>query len=146
MLMPSIFRDNFVDDLFKDMIMMPMPFRKGIQEQPNLMKTDVKEHEDKYQLDLELPGFEKENITAELKDGYLTVRGAFKEKTIDNSEHPRYIRKERFSGSCERQFYVGDGISQEDIKASFNNGVLTILIPKKEEKPELEEKKYIAIE
>lgn len=145
MLMPSIFRDNFVDDLFKDMFSMPTAFKSSLQPS-NLMNTDVKEYDDKYQLDLELPGFAKEDITADLKDGYLTVRGTHKEETVDKDEKARYIRKERFNGTCERQFYVGEGITQEDIKASFNNGVLKILIPKKEETPKLEDKQYIAID
>ncbi|SHK92987.1 Hsp20/alpha crystallin family protein [Hespellia stercorisuis] len=110
------------------------------------MSTDVQEFDDKYQLDLELPGFKKEDIQAELKDGYLTINAKHEENKDEKDEKGKFIRRERYSGQCQRSFYVGDAITQEDIKANFENGVLKVEVPKKEAKPRVEEKKLIAIE
>ena len=99
------------------------------------------------ELEIDLSGFKKEEVRAELKDGYLTVSAA---KGLDQDEQEkdtgRYIRRERYAGSCARSFYVGDDITEEDIKAEFKHGILKIFVPKKEAKPEVEQKKYIAIE
>ena len=110
-----------------------------------LMKTDIHENEDSYELDIDLPGFKKEDLTIELNDGYLTVSAA-KGLDKDNSDKKgRIIRQERYSGAMQRSFYVGDGLKEEDIKASFKHGVLNLIVPKKE-KAKVPEKKTIMIE
>ena len=152
MLMPSIFGENLFDDLFD------FPFYDDRNEQKvekklygrharNLMKTDIKEMDNGYQLIIDLPGFKKEEIHAALENGYLTISAA---KGLDKDEQEKesghYIRRERYAGACERSFYVGDSISQEDIKAEFKHGILKLFVPKKEARPATEENKYIAIE
>lgn len=148
MLRPSIFNDNLFDDFFE------FPFFDDRAERKlyghnakNIMKTDIKEHKDGYELEIDLPGFHKDEIQAELKDGYLTISAA-KQLNQDEKEKEsgKYIRRERYSGSCQRSFYVGDEITQEDIKAEFKHGILKLFVPKKEAKPAVEQKKYIAIE
>ena len=110
---------------------------------PNLMRADVKDCEDSIEMVIDLPGFSKDNVTAELKDGMLTVSA---ETSSENEEKQgTYVRKERFSGKCSRSFYVGDEIEEEDIKAKFDNGTLQITVPKKVEQPKLEEKRTIDI-
>lgn len=113
---------------------------------PTLMRTDIKETPTDYQLTIDLPGFKKEGVQAELKDGYLTITAQTASKTEDKSEDGTFVRKERFSGTCSRTFYVGDDIEEDDIRAKFEDGVLGIAIPKKQEQPKIEEKKTIAIE
>lgn len=110
-----------------------------------VMKTDIKEKEDKYLIDIELPGYEKENIIIDVDDGYLTVHAEM-DSNNEEKEEGKFVRKERYVGSCSRSFYVGTEIQSEDIKASFKNGMLKIEIPKKDEKKELPKKKYIQIE
>ncbi len=110
-----------------------------------VMKTDIKEKEDRYLIDVELPGYEKENIKIEVEDGYLTVHAEI-DSNNEEKEESKFVRKERYVGSCSRSFYVGTEIQSEDIKASFKNGILKIEIPKKEEEKKLPEKKYIQIE
>lgn len=140
MLMPSIFGENLIDDFSF------YPFR-GYKEKNSMMKTDVKEDDEKYEIDMSIPGVKKEDIKAELKDGCLTVSAATSSENEEKDEKQRYIRRERYFGSCSRSFYVGKEITQDEIKAKYENGVLTIDIPKKEEKKkEVEEQKYIAIE
>ena len=111
------------------------------------MKTDVQEHEDGYTLEMDLPGFTKDEIKVSLEDGYLTISAS---KGLDEDKQDKktgnYIRKERYAGACERTFYVGDNLTEEDIKAGFKHGVLTLSIPKKEAKPAVEQKKYVTIE
>ncbi|WP_028043231.1 Hsp20/alpha crystallin family protein [Candidatus Stoquefichus massiliensis] len=129
------FSDMF-DDLFHD------PFNYS---SVDAMRTDIVEKDGQYCMNMELPGYKKEDIQMELKDGYLIINAT---KNIDNEEKDdegHVIRRERYSGSCSRNFYVGDGIKQEDIKASFDNGELKITIPKDTVK-QVEEKKYISIE
>jgi HSP20 family molecular chaperone IbpA len=111
----------------------------------HVMRTDVKETEQGYEVDIELPGFKKEDVKAQLKDGYLTIQAV---KNVDNDqkdENGRYIRQERYSGSMSRQFYVGKNMTQEDIHAKFEDGILKLALPKKEQQ-KVEENKYIAIE
>ena len=142
MLMPSIFGE----DLFNDWFSFPEIDRKVYGKHADqVMRTDIKEKDNGYEVDIELPGFKKEDVKAELKDGYLTISA---EKGLDKDEDKegRYIRRERFSGSCRRTFYVGEKLEQSDIKASFKHGILKLTIPKKEETPEVEENKYISIE
>ena len=112
----------------------------------NVMNTDVKETEDGYELEMDLPGFKKEEVSVELNDGYITIRAA---KGLDEDEKEKktgkYIRRERYSGACERSFYVGEGVTQQDIKASFKHGILRLDIPKKEVK-KVEQNNFISIE
>ena len=138
MMMPSIFGNNFVDDVFDDMF----PFAGNYTTANyDLMKTDVKDAGDHYELEMEMPGVEK----AELKDGYLTVTAQQNTNKDEKDKQGNYIRRERYSGSCQRSFYVGEGVKQEDLKAAFNNGILTVAVPKEVQKP-VEEKQYITIE
>lgn len=110
-----------------------------------VMKTDIKEKDNEYQLDIELPGYQKENIKMDIEDGYLTVRAEI-DTTNEEKEDGKFVRKERYIGSCSRSFYVGDEVKSEDIKASFKNGMLRVEIPKIDKKKELPEKQYIEIE
>ena len=110
----------------------------------SLMKTDIKEKGDNYIIEMDLPGYEKENINLELKDGYLTV-SAKVEKNNNSDENERYVHKERFYGECSRNFYVGEEIKEEDIHAEFKNGILKIEVPKKEIIENKNEKKQIEI-
>ena len=139
MLMPSIFGEDLFDDW------MNWPWSRSYNYN-TLMKTDVRDTKDSYELDIDMPGFAKEDIKAELKDGYLTISAASKKDNDQKDENGKYIRRERYAGSCSRSFYVGDQIIQEDVKAKFENGILKLSIPKKEEKPAVEENKYISIE
>ena len=109
------------------------------------MKTDIKEKKDKYLIDIELPGYEKENIKIDVEDGYLTVHAEINSNN-EEKEDGKFVRKERYMGSCSRSFYVGTEVQSEDIKASFKNGMLKIEVPKKEDKKELPAKKYIQID
>ena len=126
------------DEMFRD------PFFTGERES-KLMRTDIKEKKDKYIVDIDLPGYEKEDIKIEVNNGYLIVNAKTSHHK-DEKEEGKYVRKERFVGECSRSFYVGEDIKQEDIKASFRNGTLKIEIPKKDESKELPEKKYIPID
>ncbi len=148
MLMPSIFGENLFDGFFDD-FGMNWPERRAAYDRaprPAVMKTDVKESETGYELDIDLPGYGKDDVKAELKDGYLTITA--KKETDDGKkdEDGKYIRRERYYGSCSRSYFVGKDVEQEDIKAKFENGILKISVPKKEAKPKIEEKKYITIE
>ena len=109
------------------------------------MKTDVHEHEDHYEVDIDLPGFTKDELTIELKDGYLTVSAAKGLDKDENDKKGKLIRQERYAGAMQRSFYVGEELTEEDIKASFKHGVLSLNIPKKEAKA-VPEKKTIMIE
>ena len=146
MLMPSIFGENLFDDFFDDFY---RPARKAPQRgvpATAVMKTDIREQENSYELDIDLPGYKKEDVKAELKDGYLTIQAASHTEKEEKDENGRYLRRERYTGSCSRSFYVGEAVTQEDIKARFEDGILKVSIPKIEKKPAVEERKYIAIE
>ena len=152
MMMPSIFGENLFDDFMNDFAFPDFTDSANIEKAlygkhaKNLMKTDVKETDDGYQVAVDLPGFKKDEIKIKLENGTLTINAA---KGLDKDEKDKegkYVRRERYAGSMSRSFYVGDGVSQEDIKAKFENGVLTLDVPKKEAKPAVEEKKTIAIE
>ena len=141
MLMPSIFGENLLDDFFD------FPFGSNYTAtDSSLMKTDIKEMENGYEVTMNLPGVKKEDVKAELKDGYLTISASSNSNKDEKDEEGRYIRRERYSGSCSRSYYVGDAVTEADIKAKFENGTLTMMIPKKEVQPAVENKKYIAIE
>lgn len=145
MLVPSIFGRSLTDDLFDDMFSMPSfswektPASYG-------MTADVKEFEDKYELELEVPGYRKEDLSAELKNGYLNITANRTENKDEKDKAGKYIRRERYTGTCQKSFYVGKQITEQDIRASFENGVLKLTIPKKEAQPSVPEKHYIAIE
>lgn len=124
--------DNFFEDDF---------FPK---KERSLMKTDIREKKDKYVIDIDLPGFEKENINLALKNGYLEI-SAKVEKEDKNDDEEKFVRRERFYGECSRSFYVGDEIEEDDIEAEFKNGILKIEIPKKEEQKKENETKQISI-
>ena len=138
MLMPSIFGENLFDDW------MSFPFRNFNTN--SLMKTDIRETDGSFELDIDMPGFNKEDLKAELKEGYLTISASTNKDNGEKDENGKYIRRERYVGSCSRSFYVGAEIKQDDLKANFENGILKISVPKKEAQPKVEEDKHIAIE
>ncbi|BDF35094.1 molecular chaperone Hsp20 [Lachnospiraceae bacterium] len=138
MLMPRIFGERTFDDFWD------FPMKRLTSD--SMMRTDVKEADGKYELAMDLPGFRKEDIKASLKDGYLTISAVTDRNNDKKDESGRYIRRERYSGSCSRSFYVGESVREEDIKAKFEDGTLTVLVPKEENEPKIEEDRYIAIE
>ena len=132
--------DMFLSDPF-DSFFGSMPAQNST---PNLMRADIKDCEDRIEMVIDLPGFSKENVNAELKDGMLTVTA--ETNSEKEEQEGTYVRKERFSGKCSRSFYVGEEIQEEDIKAKFDNGTLQITVPKKIEQPKLEESRSISID
>ena len=130
--------DNMFDDMFRD------PFFTS-SNTTKLMKTDIQEKDDKYILDMDLPGYDKEDIKAQLKDGYLTISAQKNTSNDEKDEEGNYIRRERYCGKCSRSFYVGDSIKEEDIKANFNNGILQLSFPKEVARKD-EGPKYITID
>ena len=128
---------DLFDDMFSD------PFFTGTENK--VMKTDIKEKKDKYEIEMDLPGYEKDDIKIEIQDGYLTVHAKVN-KNEDEKEDGKYVRKERYIGECSRSFYVGDNVKEEDIKAKFKNGTLKLEVAKKDEQKELPDKKYIQID
>jgi HSP20 family molecular chaperone IbpA len=110
------------------------------------MKTDIKESETGYDLAVELPGYKKEDMKLELKDGCLTISAEIKHDNDEKDEKGNFIRRERYYGKSSRSFYVGEEVTEEDIKAKYEDGILKISVPKKEAKPVVDEAKYIAIE
>lgn len=111
-----------------------------------LMQTDVKETDAGYEVTMDLPGYRKEDVSAELKEGYLVITASTNSSNDEKDDQGKYIRKERYSGTCQRSFYVGDDLKQEDIKARFENGTLKLDIPKKDAQPKVEEKTMITID
>ncbi len=146
MLYPRIFNENLFDDLMNfDWPAFPDVDRKLYGKHADrLMKTDVHEHDDMYEVDIDLPGFKKDEIHLDLENGYLTVGASKGVDTEEKTKKGKLIRQERYAGSMQRSFYVGDGLSEEDIKARFEDGVLKLTVPKKA--PALPEKKTIMIE
>ena len=149
MLMPSIFGENLFDDDWMD-----FPFEREFwgrknplygKNAKNMMKTDIREHDAGYELDIDLPGFKKDEINVELENGYLTISAAKGLDKDEKNEEGKYIRRERYAGAMQRSFYVGDAITHEDIRAKFEDGILRLSIPKKDAKA-IETKKTIAIE
>ena len=147
MLMPSIFGENLFDDF------MDFPFERDFfrgtpsrrTSSQSLMKTDVKELDGSYELDIDLPGYKKEDVSAKLENGYLTISASTNKNNDEKDKDGRYIRRERYTGQCSRSFYVGNQVTQDQIKAKFENGILKLSIPKVE-KQQVEQKKYISIE
>ena len=146
-MLPSIFGENLFDDFFNDFDMFPgWSGRNPLygKHARNMMKTDVRETENSYEVDVDLPGFQKDEIRLDLKDGYLTISAA---KGLDKDEQDkqgRYIRQERCTGQCSRSFYVGD-VKPEEVSAKFENGILTLDVPKAGQK-KLPENNRICIE
>ena len=132
-MLPSIFGENLFDDFFSDPFGMMVPQGRDPlygKHAKNLMKTDVREMDGSYELDVDLPGFKKDEVHVDLKDGYLTISA---EKGLDKDESDKkgkYIRQERYAGACSRTFYVGEGVQPEDVTASFENGILQLSVPK----------------
>ena len=147
--MPSIFGENLFDDDWMD-----FPFERDFwgrknplygKNAKNMMKTDIREHDSGYELDIDLPGFKKDEINVDLENGYLTISAAKGLDKDEKNEEGKYIRRERYAGAMQRSFYVGDAITHEDIRARFEDGILRLSIPKKDAKA-IETKKTIAIE
>ena len=149
MLVPSIFGENLFDDF------MDFPFDDDFWGRKNLlygknakrmMKTDIRETDGSYELDVDLPGFKKDEIQASLENGYLTISAAKGLDKDDKDKEGKYIRQERYAGAMSRSFYVGDEVTQDEIKAKYEDGILKLSIPKKEKKPAVEQDNHIAIE
>lgn len=152
MMYPSVFGDNLFDDW------MEFPFGKDFEKEffgkknplygkhaANLMKTDVRETEGGYELDIDLPGFKKEEIQIGLEDGYLSISAAKGLDKDEKNKEGRYIRRERYAGTCSRSFYVGTVVKKEDVHARFEDGILKLSLPKAANNA-VEENKYIRIE
>lgn len=145
MLMPSIFGEN----LFNNWMDFSFPdidrklYGKHVN---NIMKTDVKEKDGGYEVAIDLPGFKKEEVKAELKDGYLTISAVKGFDKDEKNQEGKYIRRERYVGNMSRSFYVGEDITENDIHAKFENGILMLDIPKKEEQKKVDQKRYVTIE
>ena len=148
-MLPSIFSENLFDEFFDDPFMrMPtFSYRNPLygKRAKNIMKTDVRELENGYELDIDLPGFKKEDVDLQLQDGYLTIQASKGLDKDEKNEKGQYIRKERYTGQCSRSFYVGDQIEAKDVSAKFEDGILKISLPKKQEK-QLPANNTIAIE
>lgn len=160
MLMPRLFGESLFDE-FEDWMNFPygrsagrsLPSQQSQQTQSTqqmhrslgIMKTDVKETDNTYELAIDLPGFKKEDVHAQLKDGYLTISATQNANNDEQDENGKYLRRERYSGSVSRSFYLGDTIEQEDIHAKFEDGILKLSIDKKDMQA-LKEPSYIAIE
>ena len=159
-MLPSIFGEDLFDDWMNDYFPFGRDFDKEFSKAlapteralygkhaKNMMKTDVRETDDSYEVDMDLPGFKKDEVKVQLADGYLTIEAA---KGLDKDEKDKksgkYIRRERYAGSMSRSFYVGEGVTQEDIHAKYEHGVLKLSIPKKEEQKKVEKSNYISIE
>lgn len=152
MLMPSIYGENLFDELFDDFLFFNGKDLRKAEKKLNgrkasrMMSTDVKEKEGAYELVMDLLDLRRTNRIS-LENGYLTIQAA---KELDQSEKDKetgkYIRKERYAGACSRSFYIGEEVVQEEVRAEFKHGILKLTIPKKEQKPVVEQNKYIAIE
>ncbi|MCR4672070.1 MAG: Hsp20/alpha crystallin family protein [Lachnospiraceae bacterium] len=139
--------DNLFDDFFDDFAAPVVRTRRYYPQMNSaaVMRTDVKEVDGNYELAIDLPGYAKENVTAHLNDGYLTISAKEEKNNDEKDQNGKYLRRERYTGSVSRSFYVGENLTEEDIHAKFENGILKITLPKDAPK-KVEEKKYIAIE
>ncbi|MCD8084659.1 MAG: Hsp20/alpha crystallin family protein [Clostridiales bacterium] len=142
MLMPRLFGESLLDDLF-DYPTRNYNYTYGTSD---LMKTDIKDVDGGYELTMNLPGVKKEDVKAELKGGYLTISATTNSDKDEKDGNGKYIRRERYSGSFSRSFYIGEHVQMEDVKAKFEDGALKLAFPKEDAKPVVEENKYIAIE
>ena len=148
-MLPAVFGENLFDDFFDDAFLAPVFHTRNPlygKNAAHIMKTDIREKADGYELLVDLPGFKKEEIQAVLDNGYLTISASKGLDQEDEAKESRYIRRERYAGACQRTFYVGEDVTEEDIKAEFKHGILKLFIPKKEAKPAEPEKKFISIE
>lgn len=152
MLLPRLFGEDLFDDMDE---MMRWPDESGFfgkhdplygKHAKNLMKTDVKEKDDSYEVDVDLPGFKKEELTVALENGYLTISAAKGLDRDEKNQEGNYIRRERYVGSCTRSFYVGEAVEQEDVSAKFEDGILHLNIRKKDVQRVEEKNNHIAIE
>ncbi len=149
MMVPSIFNDNLFDSFFNDDFFWPEMSRGTDRTNRKLyghragqvMKTDVKETSNGYEVAIDLPGFKKEDVTCELKDGYLTVSAKKQLEENEKNEDGKYIRRERYTGSQSRSFYVGEGIHEDEIHATFQDGILKLDVPKKDAQ-QIEDKRH----
>lgn len=148
LMVPRGFGESLLDDL------MDSPFDRAFsmfrnsdagKRERGLMRTDIKERDGNYELDMDLPGYNKEDVKIKLEDGYLTVRASHGESREEKDDNGNYIRQERYRGECSRSFYVGEGLDSGDLKAKFENGILHVVFPKDKPK-QIEDKKYIEIE
>ena len=146
MLMTNFLGENLFDEFFGDFTRPERRAVKCTSPATSVMRTDVKENDEGYELHIDLPGYKKEDVKAELKDGNLTISASRNAENDEKDDNGKYIRRERFYGNCSRSVYVGDVVDQTDIKAKFEDGILKVFVPKKEAKPEVEESRYIAIE
>ncbi len=144
MLMPSILKDNIFDDWMGFSFPDIDKNLYGTRSQ-NVMKTDIRETENEYELDIDLPGFKKEEINVQLEHGQLTIQAAKNTSKEEKDEEGKYIRRERYAGAMSRSFYVGETVEKNEIRARFEDGILKLSVPKKDSKA-VEESKYIAIE
>lgn len=155
MLTPSIFNPDFANNIFNEMFSFPfgdlsqrfdkLMNNNKFQTRQGMISTDIRELENSYQLDFELPGFKKEDIKADITDGYLTIHASRSSEESEKDEAGNYIRRERCTGECKRSFYIGENITPEEVHANFENGVLKLEIPKKQDTAGQNEKKYISI-
>lgn len=152
MLLPSIFKDDVFDDFMSDLPFLDDKEWKKLEKRwygrngGRLMKTDIREEDDRYEMTVELPGFKKDDIKVSIINGYLTIQAS---KESDDTKEGKsiggYIRRERYMGACQRSFYIGEGIEQSDIDAEFKHGVLRLYVPKKDT-PKVGQRQYIPIE
>lgn len=146
MMMPSIFGENLLDNFMEGFAFPDMDKILYGNHGRNLMKTDVKEKDGGYEVDIDLPGFKKDEIKMQLKDGYLTVNAAKSMNRDEKNEAGSYIRRERYAGSLSRSFYVGDHVTEQDVHPKYENGILTFHIPKAQPKAVEDKGHYISIE
>ena len=153
MLAPRIFEENFIDDLFGFPYMKEFDdMERGMERKlygrkaSRMMKTDIREKDDNYEVSIDLPGFKKDEITVELENGYITISAAKGLDKDENDKKGKLIRQERYAGSMTRSFYIGENVEKEDIGATYRHGVLTLTVPKKAMENKLPEKNLIAIE
>lgn len=145
MMLPSIFGDSLFNDFFDD-FSRPFVSGKGFEGAMNAMKTDVRELDDHYELDIDIPGVDKENVKAQVQNGYLNITATHGSSNDEKDKDGKYIRKERYYGTVSRSFYVGDSVKNEDIKARFDKGILKLSIPKLDPAKAVEKDDFIAIE
>ena len=146
MMLPSLFGENLFDSFWEDFSFPGTERRLYGKPANNLMKTDVKEIDGGYEVDIDLPGFNKDEIKMQLKDGYLTVHAAKQTEQEKKDENGSYIRRERYVGSMSRSFYVGGHVTEEDIHARYEDGILSFRLPKEEKKAVEEKEHFISIE
>ncbi len=153
MLAPSIFEENFIDDLFgfpymKEFDNMEHDMERKLygRKASRMMKTDIREKDDNYEISVDLPGFKKEDITVELENGYITINASKNLDKDENNKKGKLLKQERYAGSMTRSFYVGENVEKEDVDANYRHGVLNLTIPKKAIEKKIPEKNLIAIE